>query len=160
MKRIVFWGAAFLLLSSNAEAGLRDLIQQNVKDAVQSYERTVSPMERQIEQPQLWIHMQSANQKALGEEIFKKIENTKVGGEPLERKPIQIVSYGPRESQLRYFKKQDKPHVTELFATLCRLIPALELKDFSSDYEHVKWIKPGHFELWLSPELEHITPPE
>ena len=160
MKLIAFWGVAFLLLSSNVEAGLRDLIQQNVQDAVQSYERTVSPIEPKIEQPQLWIHVQSVDQKGLGEEIFKTIENTRIGGEPLDRKPIQIVSNGPRESQLRYFKKQDKPHVTELFSTLCRLIPALELKDFSSDYSHVKWIKPGHFELWLSPELEHITSPE
>ena len=63
------------------------------------------------------------------------------------------MSYGPRVSQLRYFKKEDGPEAQELFKNLRLFIPDLELKDFSSQYSNVSWIKRGHYELWFSEEV-------
>jgi hypothetical protein len=68
--------------------------------------------------------------------------------------------FGPRESQLRYFNKEDASQAAELLKVLSRLIPELKLKDLSREYAKLRWIRTGHFELWLSPELVQIEPPE
>jgi hypothetical protein len=68
------------------------------------------------------------------------------------------VKFGPQVSQLRYFKTKDEPEARELFAILRKIIPTLELKDLSREYARVGWINPGHYELWLSPNLVQLEP--
>lgn len=160
MKKSVIFVAALMLFSVNVEAGLRELIHQNVEDADKSYEQTISPIEQQSKPFRLWIHVRTESQRNVGEEILKAIADTRLGGRRIEKKPLQIVDSAPQESQLRYFKKEDESQATELLAVLRRLIPELKLKDFSRQYSHVRWIKTGHFELWLSPELVQIESPE
>jgi hypothetical protein len=160
MKKYALLVIALMLFSVKTEAGLRDLIHQNVQDADKSYEQTISPVEQQIKHPQLWIHVQNESQRKVGEEILKAISDISIGGRHIEKKPIQIVAFGPRESQLRYFRKEDQSQATELLAVLRRLIPELKLKDLSLEYSNVRWIKSGHFELWLSPQLVQIEPPD
>jgi hypothetical protein len=70
------------------------------------------------------------------------------------------VDSGPQTSQLRFFKTKDEPEARELFAILGRIVPELELKDFSRQYGRVGWLNPGHYELWLSPNLDHLEPSE
>ena len=65
---------------------------------------------------------------------------------------------GPRNSQLRYFKIQDKSDAWKLFRILREIIPQLEIKDLSRQYTNVNWIKSGHYELWLSREIVRIEP--
>ena len=160
MKKYALLVIALMLFSVKTEAGLRDLIHQNVQDADKSYEQTISPVEQRIKHPQLWIHIQNESQRKVGEEILKAISDISIGGRHIEKKPIQIVAFGPRESQLRYFRKEDESQATELLAVLRRLIPELKLKDLSLEYSNVRWIKSGHFELWLSPQLVQIEPPD
>ena len=160
MKKYALLVIALMLFSVKTEAGLRDLIHQNVQDADKSYEQTISPVEQRIKHPQLWIHIQNESQRKVGEEILKAISDISIGGRHIEKKPIQIVAFGPRESQLRYFRKEDESLSTELLAVLRRLIPELKLKDLSLEYSNVRWIKSGHFELWLSPQLVQIEPPD
>jgi len=160
MKKNVLLVVALTLFSVNVEAGLTDLIQQNVQDADKSYEQTISPIEQQSKPSRLWIHMRTESQRNVGEEILKAISDTSLGGRRIEKKPLQIVASGPQESELRYFKKEDEAQAAALFAVLRRLIPELKLKDLSREYSHIRWIKTGHFELWLSPELVQIESPE
>jgi hypothetical protein len=160
MKKNVLLLLALTLFSVNVEAGLRELIQQNVQDADKSYEQTISPIEQQSKPPRLWIHVKTESQMKVGKEIFKAIADTSLGGRRIEEKPLQIVDSAPQESQLRYFKKEDESQAAELFAILQRLIPELKLKDLSRQYSHIRWIKTGHFELWLSPELVQIESSE
>ncbi len=160
MKKIALMVVALTLFSVNVEAGLSDLIQQNVQDADKSYERITSPIEQQSMPSRLWIHVRTESQRNVGEEIYKVITDTSLGGRRIEQKPLRIVASSPRESQLRYFKKEDESQAAELFAVLRRLIPELKLKDFSREYSHVHWIKTGHFELWLSPGFVRIESPE
>ena len=157
MKKIAFLVVVFTLFSVNVEAGLSDLIQQNVQDAAKSYEQTI----KQHSKPsRLWIHMRTESQRNVGEEVQKAVADISLGGSRIEKKPLQIVAFSPSKSQLRYFKKEDESQATELLTVLLRLIPELKLKDLSGEYSHVRWIKTGHFELWLSPELVQIEPPE
>ena len=78
--------------------------------------------------------------------------------------PIQTVDVGPSKSQLRYFKKLDEVEAQEMLALFSKIssIADLELKDLSEQYSEVSWIKPGHYELWLSPDIvqAQITPPQ
>lgn len=160
MKKPLLLILAITLFSVTAEAGLSDLIQQNIQDSDKSYEQTIWPIEQRSKPSRLWIHVRTESQKNLGEEIFKAIADTSAGGSGIEKKPLQIVAIGPRNSQLRYFKKDNKSQATALFSVLRRFIPMLQLKDFSREYSNVRWIKTGHFELWLSPDLMHLESPE
>jgi len=156
MNKISFLVVALSLFSVSVEAGLRDLIQQNVQNAEKSYEQTISTIEQQSKPSRLWIHVRTESQRNVGEEIQKAITDVSLAGRRIEKKPLQIVAFGPRESQLRYFKRGDDSQAKELLTVLRKLIPELKLINFSDKYSHVRWIKTGHFELWLSPKLEKI----
>ncbi len=158
MKQIALMAAALALFSEHANADLDKLINKNVQDATRSYERTLSPVERPREPVQLWLHIRSDSQKKIGEEILKRVKDAKLKERSIEQRPVQTVHIGPQVSQLRYFKTQDEPEARELFAILRRVIPKLELKNFSREYERVTWIKRGHYELWLSPDLVRLEP--
>ncbi len=139
------------LFLEHVDAGfsLNDLIEQNIETLQQSTETA-----------RLWVHVQSDSQKGIGKQILNRVKNAKLEERSIERKPVQLVASGPQESQLRYFKRQDKSEARELFRILRKLIPQLELLDLSSQYERVGWIKSGHYELWVSPDLVRLEPPE
>ncbi len=160
MNKIVFMALALSLFSVNAEAGLEKLIQENVQEADKSYQRIISPMEKQRKPSRLWIHALTEGQTNLAGKIFKAVRDTTPGGSPIELKPLQIITFTLQDSQLRYFKKEDEFKASELFEVLRRLIPDLKLKDLSRKYSQVRWIQTGHFELWLSPELVQLKSPE
>jgi hypothetical protein len=165
MKKSILFIIALILFSVNVEAdpdnsGLRDLIQQNIQDAEKSYEQTISPVEQQRKTFSLWINVSGERQIKIGEKILKRIADTDLGGKDIESKPIQIVEDGPRNTQLRYFKKEDAPQAAELLSELEKFIPNINLKDYSRQYSNLSWIKPGHLELWLSPGLKKIMPPK
>jgi len=144
-----------LLLLSDAATGasLNELINQNVKDANTAYEHTLPPAQQPTQPARVWVHIRSDSQKGTAQELLDSLAKNESGQWQIEKKPIRVVSYGPGKSQLRYFKKQDRKQATALFNALHQKIPQLELKDFSEKYERVGWIKPGHYELWLSQDL-------
>lgn len=156
MKQIALIAAVLGLFSEHANADLEKLINKNVRDATKSYERILSSTERPSGAVQLWLHIRSDSQKKIGEEILNRLKNAKLGERSIEQKPVQTVQFGPQVSQLRYFKAQDEPEARELFEIMRRLIPKLELKNFSREYERVSWITRGHYELWLSPALVRL----
>lgn len=160
MKNIAVMSVALALFSQHASGmvPLGDLINQNVKDASGAYQKTLPAPQRATEPVQLWVHIRSASQKPLAEEILGRVAKARPGAPRIEQKPVQTVDSGPRNTQLRFFKKPDEAQARELFEILRPLIPQLELKDLSRDYGDVGWIKPGHFELWLSPDLQRLQP--
>jgi len=160
MKKIALLIVAIALFSGNVGALPIDLIQQNIKYSDKLYEQSILTIEQRSMPSRLWIHVRTESQKKIGEEIFKILADTSLVESRIEKKPLQIVDFGPEVSQLRYFKKKNKSQATELFSVLRKSIPMLKLKDLSSEYSHIRWIKLGHFELWLSPQLEHIESPE
>jgi hypothetical protein len=137
-------------------ANLDELINQNVRDATRAYEKTLPPAQQPANPAQLWIHVRSDSQNKLAQEILDRVASTEFRQWKMEQKPVQKVDSGPGKSQLRYFKRQDRTQVRELFDMLRKLIPQLELSDLSGKYESVGWIKSGHFELWLSPDLMRL----
>ncbi len=142
---------AVLLFSVPVAAGLNDLIHQNVEDADKFYEQTISPVKQKNTPARLWIHIRTEAQKAQAERIYGEIQNVTLEGRSILKQPIQSVDFGPQTSQLRYFKKTDEMMARQLWAELRNLLPDLQIADFSHDYAQAGWIRPGHFELWLSP---------
>lgn len=72
---------------------------------------------------------------------------------------MQVVDYGPNDTELRFFKSRDAEQARALARVLRDALPALELKDFSSQYGKVGWLKPGHYELWLAPQVNRFETP-
>jgi hypothetical protein len=159
MRKLILFITALMFLSISAEAGLRELIQRNVQDAEKSYEQTISPIETRSKTFRLWIHVPTEKQRRVGKEILKRFAESGLDEKEIENNPIQVIDNGPPDTQLRYFKKEDLSQASELLSKLKRFIPNISLKDFSRQYSNIKWIKPGHLELWLSPRLLHLRPP-
>jgi capsule polysaccharide modification protein KpsS len=149
-----------LVLFSDCVSGatLNELINKNVRDATSAYEKTLPPAQQPANVAQLWVHIRRDSQNKLALEILDRVAKTDFTRWKVESKPVQKVDSGPRKNQLRYFKRQDKTQAQELFDMLRKLIPELEISDVSGKYESVGWIKPGHYELWLTPDLERLQP--
>jgi hypothetical protein len=159
MNRMALSTFALVLFSGQVSgATLNELINQNVRDATRTYEKTLPPAQQPATPAQLWIHVRNDGQKQLAQEILDKVAKTGFRQSKVEQKPIQKVDSGPGKSQLRYFKRQDQTQARELFDMLRTLIPQLELSDVSGKYESVGWIKSGHYELWLSPDTMRLQP--
>lgn len=152
MNKTILLAIILSLLAINVKAELNELIQQNVINSDNSYEQIFSTVEQVRIPSRLWIHLRTEKQMKLGEEIYQQLTKANLPGIDIEKKPIQLVNYGPRDSQLRYFNAKDEPNAKKLLEALRVLFPKLDIKDFSSEYSNIQWIKPGHFELWLSPD--------
>jgi hypothetical protein len=154
------FGLSIFVIALNAHsAGLNELIQQNVKDSTRSYDQVLRQTAPERPAPRLWIHVRSKEQKNAVTGIRDWLEQIEIKGHKLDLRPIQLVESGPKDSDLRFFKKQDRETAEALFADLKKVIPSLELKDLSSQYRSVDFIKPGHYELWLSPDINTLTAP-
>jgi len=156
MKIIAMVTVALALFPEYAgAAGLNELINQNVRDATGAYQKTLPPAQRSAKPARLWIHISNIVQKPMAEEVLARVTKA-LPSEQIEKTPVQIVDSGPRRSELRFFKKEDEPQARILFESLRGIVPRLELKDFSREYEGARWIKPGHYELWLAAELDRL----
>ena len=160
MRQIVLAGVALAFASQQVHAQLDELIEQNIRDAEKSYEKSLNVGEQRTETPRVWLHVRSDSQKQVAQEILNSLKEDKLHGRSIELKPVRTVDFGPDESQLRYFKQVDEEEVQVLLELLKKLIPGLVLRDLSKQYAQAGWIKPGHYELWLSPDLLQVAPPE
>lgn len=159
MNRVVPATLASILFCAHASgATLGELINKNVEDAASAYDRALPSAQQPANLAQLWIHIRSDRQNNVAQQILDRVAQTRFRQWKVERKPVQKVDSGPRKSQLRYFKKQDQPQAQELFNVLRRLVPDLELSDASGRYDGVAWIRSGHYELWLSPDIMVLKP--
>lgn len=151
IKAALAISALFLFSLHASGASVRDLINQNIQRSDTAYISVASVAEPNTSSVQVWVHIQNDSQKNLARELVENLQ--KSGSWNIETKPIQKVARGPRKSQLRYFKKQDQQQAQELLVTLRTMIPAIELSDLSGKFDNTDWVKPGHYELWLSPEV-------
>jgi hypothetical protein len=156
VKKIMLFIMALMLLSINAKAGLRELIQQNVKDAEKSYEQIATPREKQANTLKLWVNISDDKQTKLGEDLLQRIANRDISGNDFKKNPVQIVEKAPSENKLRYYKKQDEAKAKELLSVLKQFIPDIKLEDFSGQFSNVIAIQPGHMEVWISPKLRRL----
>lgn len=160
MKLTIVLVFIMFVLAQNAYSGLNKLIKQNVKDSTKSYDQVLIETEQQKNAPRLWIHVQSEDQKKAVTNILGWFKSIKLGGRTVELRPIQWVKYGGQVSTLRFFKKQDAKEAEQLFIELKKVLPLLKLKDLSRKYRSIEWIMPGHYELWLSPDINTLTAPQ
>lgn len=161
MKLAIVLVFTMFVLAQNAYSnGLEELIKQNVEDSTQSYEQMLIQKEQQKNAPRLWIHVQSEEQKKAVSDILGWFKSIKLGGKTVELRPIQSVEVGVPVSTLRFFKKQDAKEAEQLHIELKKVLPLLKLKNLSRQYRSIEWINPGHYELWLSPDIKTLTAPQ
>jgi hypothetical protein len=159
MKLTILLAITTFIFAQNAYSGLNELINQNVKDSTKYYNKVLIEAEQQKYVPRLWIHVEREDQKKAVTDILEWFKSIKLGGKALELRPIKYVKSGPQVSQLRFFKEQDAKYAEQLISELEKILPLLELKDLSFRYKKIEWIKPGHFELWLSPDINNLKAP-
>lgn len=149
-QKIMLLLTLLLVTHSSFAIKLTEQIKQNVDQARKSYEQLINQ-----EQPSLWIHIRSEEQRQLLQDFpgwLKSVSWIKI-------EPVQLVKEGPRKTQLRFFSSQDKDKAKELLKKLQKIFPQLELQDLSEQYGAMSWMEEGHFELWLAPDLKKITLP-
>lgn len=155
-RALALAAATFVLGATPAGAGaLEDLIDRNQQAIEKSYrdlEQKVAP-ESALPPARLWIHQRAAAQDGVVAGLTETAKTLALPGGPIELKPVQTVGFGPRESQLRFFRDADRARAHRLAEALRELVPSLVVRDFSAQYVGVSWLKPGHLELWLAPDL-------
>jgi len=159
MKYIIMLALLLVITSQNSYAQLDELIKRNVKKSAESYELLLKSPEETRGAPRLWLHVRSSAQEKTIQETGVWLKSISLGGRTIEVRPIQILNTGPSESQLRFFRIQDKNEAEQLFHELKKALPQLQLKDFSRQYQSIDWLKPGHYELWLTPDVSNFNLP-
>jgi hypothetical protein len=155
MTKMVIGLAAVMLLASPASAQtLQGLIEQNIKATADRRADDAGPAA-----PELWIHVRTDSQRREVQAKLAWFKAIQVTGRKLDVRPIQQVAVGPARSQLRFFKAADRLQAQALLAQVRRAVPAIVLEDMSSQYRQATWIEPGHFELWLAPNVIRIATP-
>jgi hypothetical protein len=145
---------ATLCFSVGVAGQLPGLIDKNVKSAQSASERLVEP---EAVTPQLWIHVRSAAQQAAVKGKLDWFEDLQVDGRRVRVRPIQVVTSGPQQNQLRFFKLADRATAQVLVTKLKEALPGVSRRDMSREYRQVRWIEPGHLELWLAPSATRIA---
>jgi hypothetical protein len=145
----------FLLLgfAQSSMAQLNDLIKKNVKTATRSHDALLALGSAAKEPGRLWIHIRTKAQEKSAQAINSQLTGAAYNGRNILGQPIQLVTSGPRNTELRIFREQDSADALEILKKLRKDVPSAQLKNLSAQYRSVEWIKPGHFELWLAPEV-------
>jgi hypothetical protein len=149
MTLCVFSGLAF-------GATLDELINKNIEGAANATISLSQPQSIAATSVRLWVHVRSSAQIVIGNKIIARITSGSPSSLLIERKPIQLVSQGPSQTQLRFFKSADEAVAQDIAKRLKPMIGDVDIQDFSERYKTVDWIKPGHLELWLSPQVSQI----
>lgn len=149
MKKYILIPMILCLVSAHVNAywETETLIQENIQ---QDAEKLAEPA-------RVWVHIQSERQKENGNTLLSSVQDVDFGYGNVESSPLQILDYGPEKSQLRYFKAQDTAEAIELFKWVKKYVPQIELLDLSDKYANLNWLKPRHYEIWLSPKDSFIT---
>ena len=150
----------FLIEVQNTFADLNAVIEQNVKDATASYNQLGADTEQMAQAPRLWVHVRNIKQEKAVKDISSWLNSIVLNGIKVSFRPIQLVESGPSESQLRFFKQQDREQAEELLIELKKVLPVLQLRDFSNQFKDIGWIKRGHYELWLAPNVDSLKAPQ
>jgi hypothetical protein len=145
-----------VLLQGAAPPPLNTLLRQNLAAARSSYSQLAKP---NMLGPQLWIHVRSNSQMGLVQGNLAWLRTLRWKGAAVDIRPLQVVSYGPPATELRFFKTRDRAATLQLQAQLSSRIPQLQVKDMSAEFSQATWLKPGHLELWLAPGLTQFGPP-
>ena len=159
MKYILTLALILVGMNQNSYAQLNELIMQNVKQSADSYEQVLRETKGISDIPRLWIHVRSPEQEKMVNDASPWLKSIKLGEKPIELRPLQSVKTGPHESQLRFFKTLDRNEADQLARKLKHAIPNLQLKDFSLQDQSLDWLKPGHYELWLAPDVSSFDIP-
>ncbi len=140
--------------TKNVFADLNDLIRRNINSSSKSYEQIVDK-----QSPRLWVHVRNQEQEKFIQDLNATnwFESIKLNDTPINFRPIQLVDNGPKLTQLRYFFKQDKDEAELLLKQLLKIIPQIQLKDFSNQYGTI--LVRGHYELWLAPNVTKLSLP-
>lgn len=132
-----------------AWADLGKLIDENVTATRRSAQALTIPPGKAP--ARLWIHIRTQDQTTFAQEIYSRLTAVDLNGRKISAQPLQVVDNGPRNNELRFFRREDSVDAQELLKHLRRAIPNVQLKDLSAAYRGVESVGPGHYELWITP---------
>lgn len=160
MKPGIGLALVLLIFAQNVFAArLNDLIKQNVYDTTRIYDKQSIATEQQKVTPRLWIHVRSKEQHKAVLGALDRFKRINLNGRALELRTIQLVNSGPQDSQLRYFRKQDKDEAVLLLKELQKMHSPIRLQDMSARYKGMEAVNAGHYELWLAPDVSKFNTP-
>jgi hypothetical protein len=102
--------------------------------------------------PRVYIHIRKSSQRENATTLGDRLAASMAVNVP----GVQLVSSGPKHSELRYFSALDRDEAVALADSLKIHVPDI-LPSYVPGYEHSALIRPHHYELWLS---ELWSPPK
>ncbi|MCU7936946.1 MAG: hypothetical protein KZQ99_19070 [Candidatus Thiodiazotropha sp. (ex Dulcina madagascariensis)] len=94
--------------------------------------------------PRIYLHIQQAGQRRRAKDLAEKIES-----EGYVVPGVQLVSSGPKLTQLRVFKATEVSEARSILEGIQALGISVQLIDLSEEYNDSPDIRPRHYELWL-----------
>lgn len=147
---------AGIAFASPAPAGVLDQTIERNQNTLRDIFRRLDKYDTRapiLPAARLWVHKRAAAQDPVVARIRDRVARLSLPGGPVEFKRVQTVEVGPSVSQLRFFKVADRERAQEFADALRAQVPGLTVRDLTAQYAKVSWLKPGHFELWLAPDL-------
>jgi len=92
--------------------------------------------------PRIYIHIVEESQRQAAKAIQQKLEQA-----GFEVPGIERVSAGPRRSELRYFKSDDRDGAERIRQVVDDQGTALDVRDLTAAYGAST--RPGHYEIWF-----------
>ncbi len=102
----------------------------------------------------LYIHIGDESQRAAAQEIGDKLEE-ELSHESVDVRRIILVDDIKFNSSFRYFKRENYAQGNRINNWLNQAQIIIPLKDLSNQYQNNVSIKPGHYEIWLGPEISN-----
>ncbi|MFC1825558.1 hypothetical protein ACFL9T_22840 [Thermodesulfobacteriota bacterium] len=96
--------------------------------------------------PRVYFHVRNASQKS---RVNKYIETLIKNGFVVPK--VRTVDFGPSNSEIRYFRKEEKEEAKKAMEILINEGLNISLRDLSQKYQESTSIRPRHYELWLKP---------
>lgn len=134
-----------LELAANVASAVRDSEQEPsaVKKLASQVAQDSNARARDL--PRIYMHIRKEENQSAAKSIGDDLRTSgfAVPG-------IELVGIGPPSSELRYFRKEDKPGAERIVTELGKKGVVVDLKDFSGS-ENSTAIRPGLYELWFAP---------
>ncbi|MEZ5552413.1 MAG: hypothetical protein R3E82_16125 [Pseudomonadales bacterium] len=128
--------------------GLEDKLS-SVKQKVEA--RDYSEAQVELEKPlpaRVYIHIRSILQNRLAGRLAGKLSEAGI----VVPDTSILVDYGPKQSQLRYFRRAESAEAQKIMATLQSGMPDVAWNlSYMEGFESSTDIRPLHFEVWLDP---------
>jgi hypothetical protein len=160
MRQLTTAAALSLIAGAAAAADPSTANEDTILDLIEkNYEfqrsRSLTGEDTDLSSSKIWIHIRNPAQRAEATKITEVLgDGVSLG--PVRRdidwRPVQQVTVGPDDAQVRYFKDEDRATANEIARRLTEAGIATRSANFVDAFKDVSYIDVGHIEIWLGDE--------